>query len=248
MLARKLPYFNTKTLTLNLANLELWRRIQRLSFHSFPKFLLFLFFDFMICNGGRRAENKIWDNYQFILLMRVSHFRSVSKTIYIPEDLGCQCDWRTCRSWCGILDASSRFHWEILSCTSLLVKCHGILLGSFVSWLRVTPHMLWYYLHASYLPRAWVSVDLNLAAPCEVLWVVDELLMNPINFHIDHSSRLINGCSNWLQERLPHDDGGLLMRIHIHDHEVNQGQRILELDQYILCYLIGLHHSGIYQL
>jgi hypothetical protein len=41
-----------------------------------------------ICNGGRRAENEMRDNYQFILSMRASHFRSVSKTIPIPEDLG----------------------------------------------------------------------------------------------------------------------------------------------------------------
>jgi hypothetical protein len=38
------------------------------------------------------------------------------------------------------------------------------------------------------------------------------------------------------------------MRIHIHDHEINQGRRIMELDQYILCYLVGLHHNEIYQL
>jgi hypothetical protein len=43
-------------------------------------------------NGGRRVENKISDNYWFILPVRVSHFRSVSKTISIPEDLGYQCD------------------------------------------------------------------------------------------------------------------------------------------------------------
>jgi hypothetical protein len=43
-------------------------------------------------NGGRRVENKIWDNYRFILPTRASHFRSVSKTVSIPEDLGCQCD------------------------------------------------------------------------------------------------------------------------------------------------------------
>jgi hypothetical protein len=49
-------------------------------------------------NGGRMAENKICDNYQFIYPVRVSHFRSMSKTISITEDLGCQCDWRTCRS------------------------------------------------------------------------------------------------------------------------------------------------------
>jgi hypothetical protein len=37
-------------------------------------------------NGGRR------DNYQFILPVRASHFRSVSKTVSIPEDLGRRCD------------------------------------------------------------------------------------------------------------------------------------------------------------
>jgi hypothetical protein len=31
---------------------------------------------------------------------------------------------------------------------------------------------------------------------CEVLGVVDELLMNPINIHVDRSSHLINGCSD----------------------------------------------------
>jgi hypothetical protein len=38
------------------------------------------------------------------------------------------------------------------------------------------------------------------------------------------------------------------MRIHIHNHEINQGQRILELNQHILCYPIGLHYSGVCQL
>jgi hypothetical protein len=55
-------------------------------------------------NGGRRVENKIWDNYRFIVPARASHFRSKSKTVSIPEDLGCQYNWRICRSWCGILD------------------------------------------------------------------------------------------------------------------------------------------------
>jgi hypothetical protein len=49
-------------------------------------------------NGGRRVKNKIRDNYQLILPARPSHFRSVSKTISIPEDLGCRCDWRPYRS------------------------------------------------------------------------------------------------------------------------------------------------------
>jgi hypothetical protein len=37
------------------------------------------------------------------------------------------------------------------------------------------------------------------------------------------------------------------MRIHIHDHEINQGRRILELNEHILCYPIGLHYSGVCQ-
>jgi hypothetical protein len=40
-------------------------------------------------NSGIRAENKIGDNYRFMLPVRVSHFGSVSKTISIPKDLGC---------------------------------------------------------------------------------------------------------------------------------------------------------------
>jgi hypothetical protein len=43
-------------------------------------------------NDGRRVENKLWDNYRFILSARASHFRSVSKTVSIPEDLSCWCD------------------------------------------------------------------------------------------------------------------------------------------------------------
>jgi hypothetical protein len=39
-------------------------------------------------NGGRRVENEIRDKYRFILPMRASHFRSVSKIVSIPEDLG----------------------------------------------------------------------------------------------------------------------------------------------------------------
>jgi hypothetical protein len=77
-------------------------------------------------NGGRRAENEMGDNYRFILLMRASHFRSVSKTVSIPNDLGRQCDWRTCCSKHGILDASRKFRRKILSCDGLLIGCHSI--------------------------------------------------------------------------------------------------------------------------
>jgi hypothetical protein len=53
--------------------------------------------------------------------------------------------------------------------------------------------MLWQNLHASYPSQAYESVDSNLAATCEVLGVVDELLMNPVNFHVNDPSHLING-------------------------------------------------------
>jgi hypothetical protein len=148
-----------------------------------------------ICNGGRRAENEMRYNYRFILPVRASHFRSVSKTISIPEDLGHRHDWRTCHSRCDILDASRKFWRKILDCAGLLNGCHSILRPS-VSQLMVISHVLWQHLHASYPSRAHVSVDSNLAAAREVLGVVDELLMNPVNFHVDDPSLPINGCSD----------------------------------------------------
>jgi hypothetical protein len=45
----------------------------------------------------------------------------VSKTISIPEDLGHQCDWRTCHSRCGILDVSRKFRRRILDYAGLLI-------------------------------------------------------------------------------------------------------------------------------
>jgi hypothetical protein len=78
-------------------------------------------------NGGRRAENEVRDNYRFILPVRASHFRSVSKTVSIPKDLGHRCNWRTCCSRRGILDASRKFHRKIIGCAGLLIRCHSIL-------------------------------------------------------------------------------------------------------------------------
>jgi hypothetical protein len=145
-----------------------------------------------ICNGGRRVENKMRDNYQFILPARASHFRSMSKTVSIPKDLGHRRDWRTYRSRRGILDASRRFWRKILGCARLLIGSHSIPRPS-VSQLRATSHVLWQHLHASYPSRARELVNSNLAAAHEVLRVVDKLLMNPINFHVDDPSLLING-------------------------------------------------------
>jgi hypothetical protein len=53
--------------------------------------------------------------------------------------------------------------------------------------------VLWQHLHASYPSRAHESLDSNLAAAHEVLRVVEELLMNPVNFHVDDPSLLVNG-------------------------------------------------------
>jgi hypothetical protein len=66
------------------------------------------------------------DNYRFILPARVSHFRSVSKTIFIPKDLGCRCDWGTCRSRHGILDASKTFRRKIISCATWPPEWNGL--------------------------------------------------------------------------------------------------------------------------
>jgi hypothetical protein len=73
--------------------------------------------------------------------------------------------------------------------------CHSIPRPS-ISRLRATSHVLWQNLHASYPSQARELVDSNLAVACKVLGVVDELLMNPINFHVDDPSRLINGHSD----------------------------------------------------
>jgi hypothetical protein len=81
-------------------------------------------------NGGRRVENEIRDNYQFIHPARASHFRYVSKTISIPEDLGRRCYWRTYRSRRGILDTSRKFQRRFLDCVGLLIRCHSIPLWS----------------------------------------------------------------------------------------------------------------------
>jgi hypothetical protein len=62
--------------------------------------------------------------------------------------------------------------------------------------------VLWQHLNASYPSRAYKLVDLNLAAAHGVPGVVDELLMNPVNFHVDDLS-LISDCSDGLQEGLP---------------------------------------------
>jgi hypothetical protein len=122
-------------------------------------------------------------------------FRSASKKISILEDLGHQRYWRTCCIRRGILEALRKFRQKIIGCVRLLIGCHSILQHS-ISRLRVTSHVLWQRLHASYPSQVRVSMDSNLAATREVLGVVDELLMNPVNFDVDDPSLSINGLSD----------------------------------------------------
>jgi hypothetical protein len=61
MVVRKLPYFNTRTLTLNLANLEHgegFRDFPFILFQSSFYFFIFLFFIFyfMTCNDGKQKH------------------------------------------------------------------------------------------------------------------------------------------------------------------------------------------------
>jgi hypothetical protein len=59
MLARKLPYFNTKTLTLNLENLELGEGFKDFPFILFKSCFLFLFefLDFITCNDEIKCNH-----------------------------------------------------------------------------------------------------------------------------------------------------------------------------------------------
>jgi hypothetical protein len=60
MLARKLPYFNSKTLILDLANLKLGEGFRDFPFILFQSSLylyFFAFFDFMACNDGKQKHD-----------------------------------------------------------------------------------------------------------------------------------------------------------------------------------------------
>jgi hypothetical protein len=54
-------------------------------------------------------------------MARASHFRSVSNTVSIPENLGHRHDWRTCHSRHGIHDTLRKFCRRILDCIGLLI-------------------------------------------------------------------------------------------------------------------------------
>jgi hypothetical protein len=153
-----------------------------------------------ICNGRRSAENRMWDNYRLILPARASHFRSVSKTISIIEDLGHRRDWRTCRSRCGILDASRKFRWKILGYARLLIRCHSILL--------------------------WSDHDHDLVALFGTLGFECECLLIPADVELDDSSCNINRGSNGTQEWPPKNKWCLRTDVHLEYHEVHWYEKI----------------------
>jgi hypothetical protein len=105
----------------------------------------------------------------------------VSKTVSIPEDLSHRHDWRACHSRRGILGVSRKFCRKILGCTRLLIGCHSIRRPSVSRW-RVTSHVLWQDLYASYPSQGCELVDSNLAATREVLGWEMNLSLTPSTF------------------------------------------------------------------
>jgi hypothetical protein len=132
--------------------------------------------------------------------MRASHFSSISKTVSIPVDLGHRCNWRTCRSRCGILDTSRKFHRKILDCVGLLIECHSIP-------LRLDhDHDL-------------VTLFGTLGFECEcLLFPADVELYDP-NYNINHGS---GGTQEWP----PKNEWYLMTGIHLEYHEVHRYERI----------------------
>jgi hypothetical protein len=132
--------------------------------------------------------------------VRASHFRSVSKTVSIPKDLGHWCDWRTCRSRRGILGASRKIWQKILGCAGLLIGCHSILL--------------------------WSDRDHDLVALFGTLGFECECLLLPADVELDDPSYTINYGSSGTQEWPPKNNRGLTRDIHLEYHEVHGYERI----------------------
>jgi hypothetical protein len=61
----------------------------------------------------------------------------VSKTIYIPEDLDHQCDWRTCRSKRGILDTLRKIHRKFSAALGFLLGVIAFRSGLIVAMTRL---------------------------------------------------------------------------------------------------------------
>jgi hypothetical protein len=124
----------------------------------------------------------------------------VSNTVSIPKDLGCWCDWRTCRSRRGILGVLRKFGRKILGCAGLLIGCHSILLQS------DRDHDL-------------VALFGTIRFECEcILFAADVELYDP--------SCNINRGSSGSQEWPPKNERYLMTDIHLKYHEVYRYERI----------------------
>jgi hypothetical protein len=110
------------------------------------------------------------------------------------------CDWRTCRSRRGILDASRKFHRKILGCAGLLIGCHSIPLQS--------------------------NHDHDLVALLDTLWSEYECLLFPTDVELYEPSCNINRGSGGTQEWPPKNERYLMTDIHIEYHEVHRDERI----------------------
>jgi hypothetical protein len=123
----------------------------------------------------------------------------VRKTVFIPKDLGHQCDWRTCHSRCGILDASRKFHRKIFNCAGLLIGSHSIPLQS--------------------------DCDHDLVALLGILGFECECLLFPIDVELYDPSYNINHGSGGTQEWPPKNEQYLTTDIHLEYHEVHRYER-----------------------
>jgi hypothetical protein len=132
--------------------------------------------------------------------VKVSHFRSVSKTVSIDEDLSHWRDWRTCPSRCGILVTSRKFHRNILGCIGLLIECHRI------------PLLF--------------DRDHDLVALLDTIGFECECLLFPADVELYDPSCNINRGSGGTQEWPPKNEWYLTTDIHLEYHEVHKYERI----------------------
>jgi hypothetical protein len=100
----------------------------------------------------------------------------VSKIVSILEELGHWCDWRTCHSRRGILDASRKFQSKILGCTRLVICATGELVAADVascSGLIVT---------------MMVAQFGTVGFECECLLILADVELDDPSYNIDHGS------------------------------------------------------------
>jgi hypothetical protein len=141
--------------------------------------------------------------------VRASYFKSVSKTVSIPEDLGHRCNWRNCHSRCGILDVLRKFHRKILGCAGLLIGRRSIPLQS--------------------------DHDHDLVVLLGTLGFECECLLFPADVEVYDPSCNINCGSSGTQEWPPKNEWYLTTDIHLEYHEVHMYERIPDSHRDIFC-------------